>query len=152
MYIRFMGTDEIERYLNGETLVNTKNWRGIGKGTDSVGFCFFDDTVSPEDRIEYLTGVTSMDMVAVFEAAESTRFKESYGKYRDPEKESGSSLLDILFCPPPLMEVKEYSITEYNQGTMRLVKLGIPEIKFDGHSIDWIYKKEDDGEVQRHAE
>ena len=66
-YVRFMSQDELDKYKAGETLRNLTDWRKRSQVTSSVGFCFFDDAVKPEKRMEYLTGVVDLDCVAVFE-------------------------------------------------------------------------------------
>ena len=35
--IRFMGSEELRKYLNGETLTNTTEWRAAGQASDSRG-------------------------------------------------------------------------------------------------------------------
>ena len=139
-YVRFMGEKEIERYLKRRHLFNTTNWEEHGSRTGSVGFCFFDDSVEPEQRMEYLTGVVSMDAVAVFEPIGELNFRESMGMYRDPEKDKNLGILEFLFVKPPMMPVKEYSLTEYSYKTMRLVRLGIPKWHIDRKIIEWIHE------------
>lgn len=131
-YVRFMGETELICYLRGEVLKNTTNWRGKGGKTESVGFCFFDDSVKPEERIEYLTGVVDMEWVALFEPIGDINFKESMGLYRDPEQDAPKSLLAALFEPVAMMDVKEYSLTEYGKTNLRLVALGKPYMTEDG--------------------
>ena len=132
-YIRFMGMEEFQKYLEGENLVNHTDWCKYSRHSNSVGFCFFDDSVPPEARIEYLTGVVDMSIVAVFETEE--QMKESYGRYRDPEKDMPDNLFDALFAPVQMMDVKEYSIKKYNRESMKLVKYGYPFMRT--HQIKW---------------
>lgn len=68
-YVRFMSIEELNKYLSGEKLKNNTVWRDRGDKTDSVGFCFFDDSESPEERLEYYSrGITcTTDVWAVFE-------------------------------------------------------------------------------------
>lgn len=68
-YVRFMSIEELGKYLRGEKLKNHTVWKDRGDKTDSVGFCFFDDSKSPEERLEYYSrGITcSTDVWAVFE-------------------------------------------------------------------------------------
>ena len=63
------------------------------------------------------------------------RMKESYGRYRDPDNDVPDNLFDALFSPVQMMNVKEYSTATYSQETMRLVKVGIPDLWTN--SIDW---------------
>ena len=122
-YVRFMSVNELEKFKQGEILINTIDWKGTSK-TQSVGFCFFDDSVSPESRIEYLTGVVNLDRVAVFERTDSRSMKKSVGGYRDPKQDMPDKLFEALFKPVVIMEVPEYSITEYSDKTMKLVRAG----------------------------
>lgn len=137
-YVRFMGETELIRYLKGEILKNTTNWKGKAKNTESVGFCFFDDSVKPEERIEYLTGVVDMEWVALFEPIGDINFKESKGLYRDPEQDAPKSLIAALFEPVITMDVKEYSLTEYGKMNLRLVAFGKPYMTESGeYAIHW---------------
>ena len=131
-YVRFMGFAELEKYLKGETLVNKTNWRKKAQCTNSIGFCFFDDSVEPEKRMEYLTGVVDLDCVAIFECKDERKLRKSYGRYRDPEK-------DILaFFKPIMMSVPEYSVTRYDRDTMRIVKAGIVIDPYYKRLIEWV--------------
>lgn len=116
-YVRFMSVNELEKFKQGDTLKNNTDWKKQ-KNSGSVGFCFFGDDVRPEVRIEYLTGVVCMDRVAVFEPIEGEPMRVSLGLYRDPGKDS------LFTYPPAMMLVTEYSIKEYSNKTMRLVKVG----------------------------
>ena len=100
--------------------MNLRNSNGVKKtkNSGSVGFCFFGDNVKPENRIEYLTGVVCMDRVAVFEPIEAEPMRVSQGLYRDPGKDS------LFTYPPAMMLATEYSIKEYSNKTMRLVRTG----------------------------
>ena len=122
-YVRFMSGTELEKYKSGQTLKNVTDWRKKGQVTSSIGFCFFDDTVPPEKRIEYLTCVVDLDFVAVFECIDG-KMKKSSGRYRDPDKDAGADLFDFLFKPPAMMSVDEYCTEMYSQKTMKLVREG----------------------------
>lgn len=129
-YVRFMGIEEIRKYLRGEKLENHRKWIW-----GSVGFCFFDMTVKPEERIEYLRGVATMGIVAEFERISKTPMREAWGQYRDPEK-------DNIFSFQVTMErVKEYSVEEYNQDAMRLVRVGYVADPWD-RKIAWMEETE----------
>lgn len=137
-YVRFMGQKELNEYLAGKCLMNTTDW-SKGSKSNSVGFCFFDDSEAPEERMEYLTGVVSMEIVAVFEPIEDVRFKESSGLYRDPKQDVPESLWEALFAPITMQQVKEYSLTQYSRHSLRLVAYGKPYLTKDGgHCIEWI--------------
>lgn len=131
-YVRFMGFEELEKYMKGETLVNKTDWRRKAQCTDSVGFCFFDDNVKPEKRMEYLTGVVDLDCVGVFECADEQKLRKSYGRYRDPERDN------LMFLRPAMMKVPEYSIERYDIHTMRPVKFGVVLDPYFNRSIEWL--------------
>lgn len=138
-YMRFMGIDELRKYYAGETLQNHTIWSETA-GTKSIGFCFFDDSVLPEKRLEYLTGVVDLSLVAVFECLDPMPMRISWGRYRNPDKDmKEGNILEMLLTPPVMMRVKEYSVTEYSQETMKLIKAGKPLIGFGReHEIKWL--------------
>lgn len=129
---------------------NNTVWRDRGDKTDSVGFCFFDDSESPEERLEYYSrGITcTTDVWAVFEQIGGEPLKKCTGIYRDPEKDNASieqKMLEALtaalcgkFPDIPTMEVTEYSTTEYSQETLRLVAVG----QESHHGIHWLSRAE----------
>lgn len=135
-YVRFMSIEELGKYLRGEKLKNHTVWKDRGGKTDSVGFCFFDDSEPPQKRLEYYSrGITcSTDVWAVFEQISGEPLKKCTGIYRDPEKDNASieqKMLEALtaalggkFQDIPTMEVTEYSTTEYSQETLKLVEVG----------------------------
>lgn len=130
-YVRFMGYSELEKYLKGETLVNNTDWRERAKVTNSVGFCFFDDSVEPEKRLEYLTGVCDLDYVVVCECTNEKRLRKSCGKYRNPEKDN------LMFVNPTMMDVPEYSTTRYSCETMHPVRVGVVIDPYYDRNIEW---------------
>lgn len=138
-YVRFMGIDELRKYFAGETLRNHTIWSETS-GTKSVGFCFFDELVSPEKRLEYLTGVVDLSLVAVFERLDSMPMRIAQGRYRNPDKDmKDGNILELLLTPPVTMRVKEYSTTEYSKESMKLVKVGRPLLGFGAkHEIKWL--------------
>lgn len=138
-YVRFMGKEELKKYMNGETLYNKTIWRESYGNSDSIGFCFFDDSVNPEERLKYLAGVVDMSAVAVFERAVENPMRKSTGIYRDPENDTVENLLAAFLGEGiKTMEIQEYSIEEYSEKTMRLVKTGTPDINLKGdYSIKW---------------
>lgn len=138
-YVRFMGKEELKKYMNGETLHNKTIWRESYGNSDSIGFCFFDDSVNPEERLKYLAGVVDMSAVAVFERTVENPMRKSTGIYRDPENDTVENLLAAFLGEGiKTMEIQEYSIEEYSEKTMRLVKTGTPDINLKGdYSIKW---------------
>lgn len=120
-YVRFMSFEEFEKFITGQVLENHTDWRERGQCTDSVGFCFFDDSAPPEERIEYLTGVVTMEAVVAFERLGDEPMRKSQGRYRDREADENTF---NLFAPIPMMRVDEYSVESYSWEDMRLVRLG----------------------------
>ena len=138
--VRFMGAEEMEGYIAGLTLVNCTNWMiDRHKATHSKGFCFFDDSVAPEKRMEYLTGIVDMAICAVFRPINTDELRVSYGRYRDPDKDekvtSLSEALTALTRPIVYQSVKEYSLEQYSKRTMQLDKIGLC-VPFE-HRIVW---------------
>ena len=124
--IRFMSQGELDALLTGQTLHNTRDHhRYSGGRTNSVGFCFFDLSVPPEKRMEYLNGVVDMD--AVVEIDTNAKLKKGQGIYRDPDQDE-TSLVKVMLGKevPPMVPVREYSITEYSLDTCRIVRIGKP--------------------------
>lgn len=141
--IRFMGSEELRKYLNGETLTNTTEWRAAGQASDSRGFCFFDDTEPPEERLPYVSGVVDTELVAMFETVPFAKIDlhEGFGRYRDTERDLPTlpdlTLLDLLTWDFKEKRVREYSTTKYNAQILQLEKLGVPERYPEGWRIKW---------------
>lgn len=116
---RFMSQEEFEKYLAGEKLVNTTDHRD--KFSSSIGFCFFEysdwtdnsssDGISPEYACEFLSGVATMDVVAVFET--DVQLNKSHGRYADPY----GSFFDTIW-------MDEYCTTEYDNKSFHLINYG----------------------------
>lgn len=138
-YVRFMGKEELKKYINGETLHNKTIWRESYGNSDSIGFCFFDDSVNPEERLKYLTGVVDTRAVAVFERIVPDPMRKSIGIYRDPENDTIENWLAFFLGKDiKTMEVPENSTEEYSKKTMRLVKTGTPIVSLtEDYSIKW---------------
>lgn len=124
--IRFMSQGELDALLTGQTLHNTRDHhRYSGGRTNSVGFCFFDLSVSPEKRMEYLTGVVDMD--AVVEIDTNAKLKKGQGIYRDPDQDEIYLIAVWLgSVEPPTVPVREYSLTEYSLNTCKVIRIGKP--------------------------
>lgn len=138
-YVRFMGKEELKKYINGETLNNKTIWRENDGNSDSIGFCFFDDSIDPEERLKYLTGVVDTRAVAVFERIVPDPMRKSIGIYRDPENDTIENWLAFFLGKDiKTMEVPENSTEEYSKKTMRLVKTGTPIVSLtEDYSIKW---------------
>ena len=140
--MRFMGVDELDAFLAGQELENHKDWRKRAQSTDSKGFCFFDLSEPPEERLKYLAGVVDRSFVAVFEVENGVKLRESSGRYAIP----GHG--DVF--PPPMQNKKEYSIERYSSRTFKIERFGIPEIlgmSDDGELKFGIYWLWDDSEM-----
>ena len=133
--IRFMSTQEMRKYLDGEVLENHTNWSREAR-TESKGFCFFPADPDPESRLNYLSGLVSFDVVAEFEMLEETALKVSKGRYRDPD-EMLTDLCDMLMKPVKSMEVLEYSMESYSKDTLKLVRMGTVVMKNKDWTILW---------------
>ena len=125
-----MSLEELRKYVRGEPLENHTHC-----GCGSVGFCFFDTSVEPKNRMDYLTGVVDMQVVVEFERVAGPRMRKAYGVYRDPEKD------DLTTFPPATQFITEYSAEEYSQDTMRLVRVGYVADPWD-RKIVWKEKAE----------
>lgn len=138
-YVRFMGKDELRKYRNGETLRSKTILRENAGNSDSIGFCFFDDSIDPEERLKYLTGVVDTRAVAVFERIVPDPMRKSIGIYRDPENDTIENWLAFFLGEDiKTIEVPEYSTEEYSKKTMRLVKTGTPIASLtEDYSIKW---------------
>lgn len=136
--IRFMGTVELRKYLNGETLTNITDWNKAGQRSGSKGFCFFDDSEPPEERLKYVNGVVNTEIVAIFRPVPFAKLEliESYGIYRDNKRDL-PKLTDLLTWDFKEKRVREYSTTKYNAQVMHLEKVGKPERRTEGWRIDW---------------
>lgn len=126
--IRFMGIEELRKYLGGETLTNTTEWRAAGQASDSRGFCFFDDSEPPEKRLSYVSGIVNTNIVAMFETVPFAKIDlfEGSGRYRDVEKDLPTWVDLLTFTNIKFKEVREYSLTEYSNQILRLLKVGKP--------------------------
>lgn len=104
-----MSEAEYECLNSGAKLMNATNHAKSGHKTDSVGFCFF--TEDPDDAIHWLSGCTYPECCVTMEVPDSL-VRETYGIYRDPER-------DDLFSPAPsggrpTMRKREYCATTYS--------------------------------------
>lgn len=118
---RFMSKEEFKKYMNGEELVNKKEYRAK---TNSKGFCFLDlKDFTPEEAIHFLSGIVSFDVCAVFETKD--KMQKTYGVYAKPFKSTGNSIEDLLNIFSGFTDrftANEYCTTEYNKETMKLLK------------------------------
>ena len=119
---RFMSLDEMLAYSLGLTLHNNTDWRLRGQASSSNGFCFFDDSVPPEERIPYVNGVVCMDVCVEFEMIGPVSVTLSEGRYRD--KNYTINPVDLLFGEPKTVTIREYCMKSYSRDALRMVRFG----------------------------
>lgn len=142
--MRFMGNSELSAFLAGRELENHTDWSKRRKGTKSKGFCFFDLSEPPEERLKYLIGVVDRSFIAEFEVADDVELRESTGWYAVPGQDGGFTLLHLQ------QEKTEYSIEQYSSQTFTIKRFGMPEIlgiSDDGELKFGIYWLWDDSEM-----
>ena len=137
---RFMSNEEFEKYISGEKLINTIDHRK--NYSNSIGFCFFEyldwtdnssfHGISPEYAYEFLSGVATMDVVAVFETDQE--LTKSHGRYADPY----GSFFDTIW-------MDEYCTEEYSKETFRLIKYGHVEYDYEKCENKTIWNNVDGG-------
>lgn len=136
--MRFMGVNELAAFLAGQELENHTDWRKKGKRTDSKGFCFFNLSEPPEERLKYLSGIVDHSFVAVFEVEDGVKLRESSGRYAIP----GHG--DVF--PPPMQKKREYSTERYSSRTFKIERFGVTNLVGvcdDGelkYMVTWLWK------------
>ena len=120
--MRFMGNSELSAFLADRELENHTDWRKMAQRTESKGFCFFDLSEPPEERLKYLIGVVDRSFIAEFEVADDVELRESTGWYAVPGQDGGFALLHWQ------QEKTEYSIEQYSSRTFTIKRFGMPEI------------------------
>ena len=99
--------------------MNTTSLRAISLGADDDGV----DGITPGYAYEFMTGIATMHVVAVFETDQV--LTESRGRYADP----CGSFFDTIW-------IDEYCTEEYSRDTFRLIKYG----HIEGPDEKWIWK------------
>lgn len=139
--MRFMGVNELAAFLAGQELENHTDWRKRAKSTDSKGFCFFDLSEPPEERLKYLSGVVDRSFIAVFEVEDGVKLRESSGRYAIP----GHG--DVF--PPPMQNKVEYSTERYSVRTFTIKRFGVTNLVGlcdDGelkYTVEWLWEDSD---------
>lgn len=108
---RFCSLAEYDKYMAGETLVNTKD-HGACRGyaaTSAVGFCFFVE--HPEKRKHQLSGIVDFDVCLTVEV-DPSKVNLCHGRY--PLRINGRFV--------GAENVMEYCTTSYNNKDFKLVK------------------------------
>ena len=116
---RFMSQEEFEGFQISDVLLNNTVHKESGLKSDSVGFCFMDcEDYSPESAYEFLEGIVSNDIVAVFEVDESLLTKSS-GTYAAPLWCGDSNWFSTMI-------VDEYCCTFYSNKDFKLLSYAEP--------------------------
>lgn len=121
---RFMSNSEFEMYKTGKVLVNNNNHREKGFKSDSVGFCFFDESeIDIKQAIHFLSGLVSFDICAVFET-DKNNLKQGYGVYKRNCKPTGNLGIDLVIAlmDNNTMRRTEYSTKTYSKENFKLIK------------------------------
>lgn len=118
--MRFMGVNELAAFLAGQELENHTDWRKQAQSTDSKGFCFFDLSEPPEERLKYLSGVVDSSFIAVFEVEDGVKLRESSGRYAIPGH-------GCVF-QPPMQKKREYSTERYSSRTFKIERFGVTNL------------------------
>ncbi len=119
---RFMSYTELKKFLDGEILTNNKIHEGR---TNSVGFCFLDyEENTPDYAYEYLSGIVSNEFCVVFET--NKKMKKGYGIYASPYGGFFSTITK-----------EEYSTTQYDQNTFKILKVAIVKEKGYEDDFEW---------------
>lgn len=139
--MRFMGVNELAAFLAGQELENHTDWRKKAQSTDSKGFCFFDLSEPPEERLKYLSGVVDSSFIAVFEVEDGVKLRESSGRYAIP----GNG--DVF--RPPMQNKVEYSTERYSVRTFTIKRFGVTNLVGlcdDGelkYTVEWLWEDSD---------
>ena len=136
--MRCMSKEEFSRYKNGETLRNL-NTHG-GWKTDAIGFCFFPVSrtcESVEQRLRYLAGIVSLDIVAVFATTPGTWLTRATGWYRNPDFDiQAFNRLEVVNSA--MTKKTEFCTTVYDKSMLKLIGWGRPYyITGHGWYVQW---------------
>lgn len=132
---RFMGREEFAKYVSGMKLFNSTDWHEKGRYSDSKGFCFFDNSVKPEERMPYLTGVVTMEVCVVFKTTSLTKMRVSYGRYSKPGADEYLFLKNGRNWLESTQMIREYSTEQYSRKNFRMETFGF--CMPGSHKIIW---------------
>ena len=155
---RFMGDQELKRFLSGEVLV-CHRIRSVKNGTED-GFVFFDDSKPIEQRIKYVIGKADLSNVVEFDVLNPSRFIKTTGAYRNPGEDKEHikklGLAELFYLKVndgyPAVIQKEYLTRVYSYVDLKILRIGTPGmftgisegeymVKWEGVE-DWKKKKE----------
>lgn len=116
---RFMSIAECDKFLKGETLVNTTD-HSVKRGSASTakGFCFgIGDEEQAKKALRRLRGIVSTDILMVFEPKDIGKFTSCKGRYIDYDKidAEGKTIYDYLIESTPTKYFDEYCISSYSR-------------------------------------
>lgn len=117
---RFMSREEFDKLMAGEKLTCTTVHATHGVNSDSVGFCFTEDT--PKVAFRYLDGVVNADVWVTFEFPDGY-LTESRGLYADHSE--GARFGDMVVK-------REWCCTEYSLDVASVVDMDA-NFNYDGH-------------------
>lgn len=121
---RFMSNSEFEMYKTGKVLINNNNHREMCFKSDSIGFCFFDESeIDIKQAIHFLSGIVSFDICAVFET-DKDNLKQGYGIYKKQCKATGNLARDLVIALMNEDTIKrtEYCTKTYSKENFKLIK------------------------------
>ncbi len=116
---RYMSREEFRKYINGETLINTKDHHEEGNfKTNSVGFCFFNYAhYEPEKIFHSVAGIVNpISICCIFETGRKN-VRKTWGRYATnlTMNDTGSFIAD------------EYCTTQYSKEKFKLIKFAITD-------------------------
>lgn len=122
--MRCMSKAELVAYRKGEVMRNLSTHPG--QRTNSIGFCFF--PVGPNcdkitTRLQYLSGIVNMEVVAVFETIPPARLTIAHGYYTSPDARRVDRLEIISTAT---FKRTEFCTTVYDNDMLKLLSVGTP--------------------------
>lgn len=114
-----MSIAECDKFLKGETLVNTTD-HSVKRGSASTakGFCFgIGDKEQAKKALRRLRGIVSTDILMVFEPKDIGKFTSCKGRYIDYDKidAEGKTIYDYSIESTPTKYFDEYCISSYSR-------------------------------------
>ena len=113
---RFMSKSEFNKFLNEKNLLNQKDFSKEARSS-SRGFCFLEKgQISPEESLEYLSGIVNTDICAVFDIP-IRNMSRSSGAYSSND----ATIADVMYGYG-LVSLEEWCIEKYNSSMATLVE------------------------------
>ena len=99
---RYMGKNEFQNLLHGQTLKNNTVYSSKGYRSGSAGFCFLPEivvadgaTFNPVESFSFLSGIVSPEFFVEFEIIDASFFVTSTGVYRNPRAFDDAEMMNI---------------------------------------------------------